>query len=178
MPPETLLEVERLKALNAKTETAQKKWTEVIRPHVGWLELNLGEVWQYRDLLLLLVRRDFVSIYKQTVLGPLWFIIQPLFATFAFTILFGRIAGISTDGLPLILFYMSGITLWNYFQDCLTKTSNTFTANAAIFGKVYFPRVIIPMSVVVSNLIKFGIQFAFLKIIPKCNTAHVKQNQR
>lgn len=142
--------------------TPKDKWTEVIKPRVGWFELNLEEIWKYKDLLFLLVRRDFVAIYKQTVLGPIWFFIQPLLATFAFTILFGRIAEMSTDGLPLILFYMSGITLWNYFQDCLTKTSNTFTANASIFGKVYFPRAIMPMSVVLSNLIKFGLQFIFL----------------
>jgi lipopolysaccharide transport system permease protein len=149
----------------ASVSEGEEKWKEVIKPKVGWFDLNLKEVFQYKDLLLLLVRRDFVSVYKQTVLGPVWFFIQPLFATFAFTILFGRIAEISTDGLPLVLFYMSGITLWNYFQDCLIKTSNTFTSNAVIFGKVYFPRVIIPMSVVISNLIKFGLQFIFLMMV-------------
>jgi lipopolysaccharide transport system permease protein len=105
------------------------------------------------------VRRDFVSFYKQTVLGPLWFIIQPLLTTLTFTIIFGNIAQLSTDGLPKILFYMSGVTAWNYFADCLTKTSDTFNANASIFGKVYFPRLAVPLSIVISNLIKFGIQF-------------------
>lgn len=149
-------------SLNGKSE--EEKWTEVIKPKEGWLEINLMEIWNYRDLLMLFVRRDFVSIYKQSILGPVWFFIQPLLATFAFTILFGRIAEMSTDGLPLILFYMSGITLWNYFQDCFTKTSNTFTSNANIFGKVYFPRIIVPLSVVISNLIKFGLQFIFLML--------------
>lgn len=144
--------------MNTKIEN----WDTVIRPSVGFFDINLKEIWHYRDLLLLLVRRDFVAVYKQTILGPLWFFIQPIFTTIIFTFVFGRVAGISTDGLPQILFYMSGITLWNYFADCLNKTSNTFTQNANIFGKVYFPRVIIPMSVVLSNLIKFGIQFLLL----------------
>ena len=142
--------------------TEEPEWTDIIKPKSGWFELNLKEVWQYKDLLFLLVRRDFVAVYKQTILGPIWFFIQPLFATIVFTIVFGNIAGISTDGLPQTLFYMSGITMWNYFQDCLTKTSNTFVANAGIFGKVYFPRIIMPMSVVLSNLIKFGLQSLFL----------------
>ncbi len=156
----TTQKLEELSSLALEKE--KEEWTEVIKPKVGWFELNLIEIWNYRDLLMLFVRRDFVSIYKQSILGPVWFFIQPLLATFAFTILFGRIAEMSTDGLPLILFYMSGITLWNYFQDCFTKTSNTFTSNASIFGKVYFPRVIVPLSVVISNLIKFGLQFIFL----------------
>ncbi len=145
-----------------KSEVVEKKWTEIIRPKTGWFELNIKEIWQYRDLLLLLVRRDFVAVYKQTVLGPLWYFIQPLFATIAFTIIFGNIAGISTDGLPQVLFYMSGITMWNYFQDCLIKTSSTFTLNAGLFGKVYFPRIIMPISVIMSNLIKFGLQLLFM----------------
>ncbi|MCZ4244693.1 ABC transporter permease [Pedobacter punctiformis] len=121
-------------------------------------DLKLNEVWAYRDLLWLLVRRDFVSFYKQTILGPLWFFIQPLFTTIIFTFIFGNLAGISTDGLPKPLFYMAGITAWNYFADCLTKTSTVFKDNANIFGKVYFPRLIMPLSIVVSNLVRFAVQ--------------------
>lgn len=140
----------------------KKEWDQIIKPSVGLLDVNFREIWKYRDLLLLFVRRDFVAVYKQTILGPLWFFIQPIFTTIIFTVVFGRIANISTDGLPQVLFYMSGITLWNYFADCLNNTSNIFTKNASIFGKVYFPRIIVPMSVVLSNLIKFGIQFLLL----------------
>ncbi|MFD0941958.1 ABC transporter permease [Pedobacter boryungensis] len=129
-----------------------------IAPSTHLLDLKLKEVWAYRDLLGLLVRRDFVSFYKQTILGPLWFFIQPLFTTIIFTFIFGNLAGISTDGLPKPLFYMAGITAWNYFADCLTKTSTVFKDNAAIFGKVYFPRLIMPLSIVVSNLVRFGVQ--------------------
>lgn len=146
------------------TSSESKHWDTIIKPTAGIFDINLKEIWKYRDLLLLLVRRDFVAVYKQTILGPLWFFIQPIFTTIIFTVVFGRVAQISTDGLPQILFYMSGITMWNYFADCLNKTSNTFTSNANIFGKVYFPRVIVPISVVVSNLIKFGIQFLLLLI--------------
>lgn len=129
-----------------------------IAPKNNLLDLRLNEVWAYRDLLTLLVRRDFVSFYKQTILGPLWFFIQPLFTTVIFTFIFGDLAGISTDGLPKPLFYMAGITAWNYFADCLTKTSTVFKDNANIFGKVYFPRLIMPLSIVVSNLVRFGVQ--------------------
>jgi lipopolysaccharide transport system permease protein len=122
----------------------------------------LVDVWKYRDLLMLLVRRDFVSIYKQTILGPIWFFLQPLFTTLTFVIVFGQIAHISTDGMPQVLFYMTGVTLWNYFSDCLNKTSTVFRDNASIFGKVYFPRLVMPLSIVISNLIKFGIQFLLL----------------
>ncbi len=131
----------------------------VIEPPSGWFTLNWHEVWRYRDLLLLLVRRDFVALYKQTILGPIWFVIQPIMTTLVFTLVFKNIAGISTDGLPGVLFYMAGITCWNYFSESLTKTSETFTTNAAVFGKVYFPRVIVPLSIVVSGLLKFGVQF-------------------
>lgn len=133
-------------------------WSLVIRPSSGWFDLHLADLWHYRDLVMMFVRRDFVSLYKQTILGPLWFIIQPLLTTLTFTIIFGNIAQLSTDGMPKILFYMSGITAWNYFSDCLVKTSETFNANASIFGKVYFPRLAVPISIVISNLIKFGIQ--------------------
>lgn len=139
-------------------------WT--IEAKSSLFDLKLDEVWAYRDLLWLLVRRDFVSFYKQTILGPLWFFIQPLFTTIIFTFIFGNLAGISTDGLPKPLFYMAGITAWNYFADCLTKTSTVFRDNAGIFGKVYFPRLIMPLSIVVSNLVRFGVQMIlFLMLI-------------
>ncbi len=130
-----------------------------IRPQTSLLDLRLKDVWEYRDLLMLLVRRDFVSFYKQTILGPLWFLIQPLLTTLMFSFIFGRLAGISTDDLPPALFYMAGITAWNYFADCVTKTSTVFRDNANIFGKVYFPRLIMPLSIVVSNLVRFAVQF-------------------
>ncbi|MBC7615286.1 MAG: ABC transporter permease [Pedobacter sp.] len=131
-------------------------WT--IESKSSLFDLKLKEVWAYRDLLGLLVRRDFVSFYKQTIFGPLWFFIQPLLTTIIFTFVFGNLADISTDGLPKPLFYMAGITAWNYFADCLTKTSTVFKDNASIFGKVYFPRLIMPLSIVVSNLVRFGVQ--------------------
>ncbi len=134
-------------------------WSLEIGARDGLLSIPFAEIWRYRDLLLLLVYRDFVSLYKQTILGPLWFLIQPILTTIVFTVVFGQIAGISTDGVPQVLFYLSGITCWSYFSECLTKTSETFTMNANIFGKVYFPRVIIPLSIVVSNLLRFGVQF-------------------
>lgn len=141
-----------------KHEEAIQEWDLVIEPQSSLLDLNLKDVWRYRDLLWLLVKRDFVSFYKQTILGPLWFFIQPLFTTIIFTFIFGNLAGLSTDGLPQPLFYMAGITAWNYFADCLTKTSTVFRDNAHIFGKVYFPRLIMPLSIVVSNLVRFGVQ--------------------
>jgi lipopolysaccharide transport system permease protein len=139
---------------------------EIIRPNSSFFDLNLKEIWRYKDLLFLFVRRDFVAVYKQTVLGPLWFIIQPIFTTLVFTVVFGQLASIPTDGLPQVLFYMCGITCWNYFAECVTKTSNTFVTNSAIFGKVYFPRLILPISIILTNLFKFGIQFLlFLGIL-------------
>jgi lipopolysaccharide transport system permease protein len=134
-------------------------WDLVIKPKSKWYDLRLGEMIRYKDLLFLFVRRDFVSLYKQTILGPLWFFIQPIITVLTFTVIFGNLAKISTNGLPQILFYMCGVTLWNYFSDTLTKTADTFSANANIFGKVYFPRMVVPLSVVVSNLIKLGVQF-------------------
>jgi lipopolysaccharide transport system permease protein len=139
----------------------EDEWSLVIRPNRGWFDLRLGELWQYRDLILLFVRRDFVSVYKQTILGPLWYLIQPLLTTIIFTVIFGNIAGLSTDGLPRFLFYMSGTVVWTYFAECLTKTSNTFVNNANLFGKVYFPRLAVPVSILISNMITFAIQFAF-----------------
>ena len=135
-----------------------EKWTEVISPKRSLFDINLKELWRYRDLIMLFVRRDFVSVYKQTILGPLWLFIQPLFTTLTFFFVFNKIAKIPTDNIDPILFYLSGITLWNYFSDCFSKTSNTFVANAGIFGKVYFPRLATPISIVISNLIKLGIQ--------------------
>jgi lipopolysaccharide transport system permease protein len=139
----------------------EKNWSLIIRPQRGWFDLRLGELWNARELIMLFVWRDFVSVYKQTILGPLWYIIQPLLTTITFTVIFGRIASISTDGLPDFLFYMAGIAVWSYFAACLTKTSETFVANAGLFGKVYFPRLAVPVSILVSNLVAFGIQFLF-----------------
>ena len=141
-----------------------KTWDLIIEPNSGLLKLNLKELWRYRDLLGMFVKRDFVSFYKQTVLGPLWFFIQPIFTTMVFAFVFGNLAGLSTDGLPPYLFYLSGITAWNYFSDCLTKTSNVFKDNANLFGKVYFPRLIMPLSIVVSNLVRFGVQLVLFLV--------------
>jgi lipopolysaccharide transport system permease protein len=136
-----------------------------LEPKTNFFKLNLAEVWRYRDLMWMFVRRDFVAQYKQTIMGPVWHIIQPLLTTLIFLFLFGRVAKISTDGIePAILFYMSGITIWNYFAACLTNTSTTFVSNAAIFGKVYFPRLVMPLSIVISNIIRFGIQFGLLLV--------------
>lgn len=134
-------------------------WLFEITPKNKFFSLNLKEVWQYRDLLMLFVKRDVITVYKQTVLGPLWYLIQPLFTSVTFTIIFNNVAGINTGTVPPFLFNLAGITIWNYFTACLNGTSDTFKANASIFGKVYFPRIITPLSVVISNLIKFGIQF-------------------
>lgn len=140
-------------------------WDLVIKGHTSLFDLKFKDLWHYRDLLFLFVKRDFVSFYKQTVLGPLWFFIQPIFTTIVFTFVFSDLAGISVDGLPKYLFYLTGITAWNYFSDCLNKTSTVFRDNANIFGKVYFPRLIMPLSIVVSNLIRFGVQLLLLLIM-------------
>jgi lipopolysaccharide transport system permease protein len=140
-------------------------WTLVIKPESSLFDLQLKEVWRYRDLLQMFVTRDFIAVYKQTILGPIWFFLQPLFTTITFTVVFGRIAGISTGGVPPLLFYMAGITCWNYFSSCLTATSNTFVGNAGIFGKVYFPRLITPLSLVVSNMLKLGVQLALFLLL-------------
>jgi lipopolysaccharide transport system permease protein len=140
---------------------SNKKWDIIIQPQSKLLDFKLKELWRYKDLLGLFVKRDFISVYKQTVLGPLWFFIQPILTTVMFTIVFGTIGKLSTDGMDDAkpLFYLAGLTLWNYFSDCLSKTSETFVKNQNIFGKVFFPRLIVPLSIVVSALIKFGIQF-------------------
>ena len=134
-------------------------WTTIIKPKTGWFDINLKELIQYKDLIVMFVKRDFKTMYKQTILGPLWIIINPLLTTLMFTVVFGNIANIPTDGMPQIVFYMLGTTVWTYFSSCLTKTSSTFTGNAAIFGKVYFPRLVTPISTVISGLINFGVQF-------------------
>ena len=139
-----------------------QEWDLIIKGHTSLFDIKFKDLWHYRDLLFLFVKRDFVSFYKQTILGPLWFFIQPIFTTIVFTFVFSNLAGISTDGLPQYLFYLSGITAWNYFADCLTKTSTVFKDNANIFGKVYFPRLIMPLSIVVSNLVRFGVQLLLL----------------
>lgn len=149
---------ENIRNLNMIAENDDEHWDLVIDGRRSLFDFKLREVWNYRDLLFSFVKRDFVSFYKQTVLGPLWFFIQPIFTTIIFTFIFGNLAGLSTDGLPQPLFYLAGITAWNYFADCITKTSTVFKDNANIFGKVYFPRIILPLSIVVSNLLRFGVQ--------------------
>lgn len=149
---------------NTAATKLSEKFDIVLEPKTSFFKLNLVEVWHYRDLMWLFVRRDFVAQYKQTILGPVWHVIQPFLTTLMFLFLFGKVANIPTDGIEPVLFYMSGITIWNYFSACLTSTSNTFITNAAIFGKVYFPRLVIPLSVVISNIVRFGIQFGLLLI--------------
>lgn len=144
-----------------KATEPNDEWDLIITPRKKWYDLQLRDVWHYRDLIGMFVRRDFVSRYKQTILGPLWFLIQPFLTSVIFTVVFGNIAGLPTDGLPQMLFYMSGTVLWNYFSGCLTGTSTTFSSNAHLFGKVYFPRLVTPISIIISNLITFGIQFLF-----------------
>ncbi|MDI3318643.1 ABC transporter permease [Pinibacter soli] len=148
----------------AETGNEKEHWDMVIQPKTSMLDLQLKEVWRYRDLIMLFVKRDFVAQVKQTILGPVWHVIQPILTTLMFWVLFGRIAGIDT-GVPGPMFYMSGIALWNYFSTCLTSTAGTFVTNAPIFGKVYFPRLILPISVVISNLIKLGIQLGLLLVM-------------
>ncbi|QHT65780.1 ABC transporter permease [Rhodocytophaga rosea] len=142
-----------------------KKWTLIIKPKTNWFDLHLYDLWRYRDLLFMFVRRDFVSVYKQTILGPLWFIVQPLLTTLMFIIVFDKVAEIPTDSAPPALFYLSGLVIWNYFSSCLTKTATTFTANENLFGNVYFPRLIVPLSNVLSALIGFGIQLLLLLVL-------------
>ena len=142
-----------------------KTWTTVIKPHNKLWEVDFKELWRYRDLFMMYVKRDIITMYKQTILGPLWFIIQPAITTIMYMVVFGGIAGISTDGLPQPLFYLAGICLWQYFADCLNKTSSTFISNQGIFGKVYFPRLVAPLSTIVSGLVKLGIQILLFVIV-------------
>ena len=148
-------------AINEKDDD----WSLVIRPQNSLFSIDFREIWRYRDLCAMLIKRDIVTMYKQTVLGPLWFFIQPMMTTAMYMVVFGGIAKIPTDGIPQPLFYLAGICMWQYFADCLNKTSNTFRANAGIFSKVYFPRLVVPISNVVSNLIKFVIQFALFAVV-------------
>jgi lipopolysaccharide transport system permease protein len=140
-------------------EAQKQTWTEEIKSHDGLLSVNLREVWHYRDLLLMLLKRDFITFYKQTILGPLWFFLQPIMTTAMFVIIFNRVAKIDVGAAPPVIFYLAGVTVWNYFSDSLTKTSTVFKDNASVFGKVYFPRLIMPLSIVCSALLKFAIQF-------------------
>lgn len=146
------------------SDSQNHQWTETIESKHSLFDLNLKEVWRYRDLAFMFVKRDFVSSFKQTILGPIWFFINPIFTTIVYIVVFGNIAKLSTDGAPKILFYLAGITLWNYFSSCLVGTSNVFTNNAGIFGKVYFPRLIMPISIVLSNLMRFGVQMGLFLI--------------
>lgn len=147
------------------THIPPESWDLVMRPKTGWFDLHLADLWRYRDLVMIFVWRDFTAQYKQTILGPLWHIVQPLFTTLLFTLVFSGAAHLPTDGVAPVLFYMAGITCWNYFAQCLNGTSGTFISNAAIFGKVYFPRLCVPLSIVLSNLIKFGIQFGIFLVV-------------
>jgi len=146
-------------------EPPDEDWDLTIEGSSSLFDLKFRDLWSYRDLLILLVKRDFVSFYKQTILGPLWFFLQPVFTTIIYTFIFGSLAHISTDGLPQPLFYLAGITAWNYFADCLTKTSTVFKDNANILGKVYFPRLILPLSIVTSNLVRFGVQMLLFLVM-------------
>ena len=145
---------------DSKTEDLSS-WSKVITADRGWWDLRLGRLWKYRDLIFVFVHRNFTATYKQTILGPLWFFLQPFFTTLVFTVVFSNIAKLSTDKVPPMLFYMAGIVCWNYFQECLLKIGSTFTQNAPLFGKVYFPRLTLPISVVVTNLATFVIQLLF-----------------
>lgn len=145
-----------------KPSISKDDWTLIIKPKTGWFDINFRELWQYRDLVRLFVKRNYSAMYKQTILGPLWFILSPLITVLIFTIVFGNIAKIPTDNLPQFLFYMAGNTLWTYFAYCLNSTAATFTGNAVLFGKVYFPRLTMPLSTVIFGLISFLIQLALL----------------
>jgi lipopolysaccharide transport system permease protein len=146
-------------------DNTSEHWSLIIKPQTGLFELNLQDLWRYRDLIALFVRRDFVSIYKQTILGPIWFFVQPILTTITFTIVFFRIAQLPTGGVPPVLFYLSGLVIWNYFSTCFNNTSSTFIKNASIFGKVYFPRLVSPISIVISTLIQFGIQLLLFVMV-------------
>jgi lipopolysaccharide transport system permease protein len=141
---------------NSKTA---EQWSTIIKAKTKWFNINLKEIFHYKDLIILFVKRDFVAYYQQALLGPFWYVLQPLLSTIVFTIIFGNIAKIPTDGIPQPIFYLAGLTIWNYFSSCLAATSNIFVSNASIFGKVYFPRMTVPISIIMSNFIKFIIQF-------------------
>ena len=143
----------------------QTQWDTVIRPRKGWFDIDLKGLLKYRDLILLMVKRNFTVLYKQTILGPAWVVIQPLLTTLVFTIIFGKVAGLPTDGMPMFVFYMGGNVCWNYFSNCLVNTSNTFIKNSDIFGKVYFPRLCMPFATIITELINFFVQFALFLIV-------------
>jgi lipopolysaccharide transport system permease protein len=145
--------------MSQDTNESKESWDMIIKPKTGWFDIDLKEIWRYRDLIGMFVKRDFVTFYKQTILGPLWYIIQPLFTTLVFTIIFGKVAKIPTDTIPPFLFYMAGNVMWAYFNDSFKLTSDTFNANAKIFGKVYFPRMTVPIAVVTISMLQFLIQF-------------------
>ncbi|WP_460893933.1 ABC transporter permease [Rufibacter soli] len=147
------------------SQDSEEKWTLIIKPQASWFALDLQEIWRYRDLILMFVKRDFVAIYKQTILGPLWYILHPALTTAMFILVFGKMAGIPTDGVPPAVFYLSGLVLWNFFSACINNISVTFSANAGLFGKVYFPRLIVPVASTVSALISFAIQFTLLVVV-------------
>ena len=153
----------------------QQEWTEEIKSQNNLWSINFKELWHYRDLLMMFVKKDFITFYKQTILGPLWFLIQPILTMLTFVVLFGQVAKLSTDGLPQIVFYLAGITIWNYFSESLTKTATVFKDNAAIFGKVYFPRLIMPLSIVCSGLLKFFVQFGLFVLVVFYYTFITKQ---
>ena len=144
---------------------AEEKWDSIIEPKDKLLSVDFKELWRYRDLCSLFVKRNIITQYKQTILGPVWFVVQPALTVIMYMIVFGGIAGIPTDGVPRPLFYLAGTCMWNYFSECLTKTSNTFVDNASIFGKVYFPRMVVPLATVISNLLRFGIQLGLFLIV-------------
>lgn len=154
-----------MRIIKTQMEHKNTEWTNVISSEHSLFKLNLKEVWDYRDLVYMFVKRDFVSSFKQTILGPLWFFINPIFTTVVYLIVFGNIANLSTDGAPKILFYLAGVTLWNYFSSSLGGTSNVFVGNAGIFGKVYFPRLVMPITIVISNLMRFGVQFLLFLVV-------------
>lgn len=154
-----------MRIIKTQMENKNTEWTNVISSEHSLFKLNLKEVWDYRDLVYMFVKRDFVSSFKQTILGPLWFFINPIFTTVVYLIVFGNIANLSTDGAPKILFYLAGVTLWNYFSSSLGGTSNVFVGNAGIFGKVYFPRLVMPITIVISNLMRFGVQFLLFIVV-------------
>ena len=149
----------------APVQTGKEQWSEIIAPNTNLLDLKLRDLWRYRDLIVMFVRRDFVSNYKQTILGPLWFFIQPLLSTLMYVIIFGRVAKLSTDGVPPLMFYLAGVTVWGYFSQTLTSISTVFTTNAAIFGKVYFPRLTMPLSIVLANMVRFVIQYSLFLVV-------------
>lgn len=148
----------------SKNSGSQGEWTTIIRPRTGWFDIDLRELWRYRDLIIMFVKRNFAVLYKQTILGPAWVLLNPLLTTVLFNVVFGGIAGLSTDGTPSFLFYMAGNTMWTFFSTCINNTANTFVANSQVFGKVYFPRLTTPISQVLTSLINFFIQFAMFAV--------------